>query len=99
MIPENCSFVYKGVRCPLPPEFIIEINDEFQKEKFMVGLACSDHRRELEERFIAMQKNNVIPNGQLVLSNIKVIHTDCVKGNLDDEQEIQLKRLDRQIKG
>ncbi|HET6589153.1 MAG: hypothetical protein AB7V56_05390 [Candidatus Nitrosocosmicus sp.] len=94
MIPENCSFVFKGNRCPLPPEFIIEINDETKQNKFMIGLACSDHRIVLEQRFLQMQQNNAIPRGKITLSNVKVIHTDCVKGNVEDEEEVKLKRLD-----
>lgn len=94
MIPENCSFVLKGIRCPLPPQFIIEINDEPRENKFMIGLACSDHKTILEQRFLKMQLNKVIPSGKITLSSIRVIHTDCVKGNLEDEEEVKLNRLD-----
>jgi hypothetical protein len=59
----------------------------------MVGLTCSDHSMVLEHKFLQMQQNNTIPKGKIILSNIKVIHTDCVKGNLEDEQEVKLKRL------
>lgn len=60
----------------------------------MIGLACSDHRIILEERFLKMQQDNTVPKGKITLSNIKVIHTDCVKGNLEDEEEVKLRRLD-----
>lgn len=60
----------------------------------MIGLACSDHRIVLEQRFLQMQQNNSIPRGKITLSNVKVIHTDCVKGNVEDEEEVKLKRLD-----
>lgn len=95
LIPENCSFVQNGKSCPLPPQFIVEINDVSTQSKFMIGLACSDHRTILENKFMALQNNGAIPSGKIELSNIKVIHTDCVKGNLEDEEEIKLKRLDQ----
>ena len=60
----------------------------------MIGLTCSDHKIVLEQRFLEMQQNSVIPRGKITLSDIKVIHTDCVKGNLEDEEEVKLKRLD-----
>lgn len=60
----------------------------------MVGLTCSDHRIILEQRFLELQKNNAIPTGKITLSDLTVIHTDCVKGNLEDKEEVELKRLD-----
>ncbi len=98
MIPESCSFAYNGSQCPLPPQFIIEIIEEGDvnnnnNNKFMIGLTCPDHKTVLEKKFLSLQANNVVPTGKIVLTPIKVIHTDCVKGNLEDEEEVKLKRL------
>lgn len=95
MIPEHCSFVSEGLACRLPPEFIIEVEDKTDNNgKFMIGVTCSDHRAVLENRFHLLQKKNVIPSGKISLTNIRIIHTDCVKGNLEDEEEVRIKRLD-----
>lgn len=94
MIPESCSFAYNGTQCPLPPQFIIEILDESNNgNKFMIGLTCPDHKEVLEKKFLLLQGNNVIPAGKIVLTPVKIIHTDCVKGTLEDEDEIKLKRM------
>jgi hypothetical protein len=95
LIPEHCSFVFEGTKCPLPPEFIIEVEDETDdNSKFMIGVTCSDHRTLLENKFHILQKKNAIPSGRLSLTNIRIIHTDCVKGTRDDEEDIHLNRLD-----
>jgi len=60
----------------------------------MIGLTCSEHRTVLENKFHLLQKDNVIPSGKIKLTNIKIIHTDCVKGNQEDEEEVRSKRLD-----
>jgi hypothetical protein len=86
--------VYNGIRCPLPPQFIVEIIDETaNNSKFMIGLACTDHKVVLEKKFLSLQANNVIPSGKIILTSIKVIHTDCIKGTLEDEEEVKLKRI------
>jgi len=95
LIPEHCSFVSDGLACRLPPEFIIEVEDKTDHNgKFMIGVTCSDHRALLEDRFHLLQNKNVIPSGKISLTNIRIIHTDCVKGNREDEEEVRIKRLD-----
>jgi len=94
LIPEHCSFVSEGTKCPLPPEFIIEVEDETDNCQFMIGLTCSDHRAVLESKFQLLQKNNAIPSGKIRLTNIRIIHTDCIKGTQEDEEEVKIKRLD-----
>lgn len=92
MFPEHCSFVINKEKCLLPPEFIMEINDE-ENNRFMVGLTCSGHKQKLEEKFLILQRNNQIPQGKIVFTALRVIHTKCVTGNQEDKDEIQLKRL------
>ena len=95
MIPEHCSFVSDGSKCPLPPEFIIEVEDKTDNNsKFMIGVTCSEHRALLEQKFHLLQKKNAIPSGKISLTNIRIIHTDCIKGTREDEEEVQIKRLD-----
>lgn len=95
MIPEQCSFSVKGSKCLLPPDFIIEINDDGidENNKFMVGLTCSEHKHLLEEKFLTLQKRDVIPQGKIVFTNIRMIHTNCIKGTDEDMDEIKLKRI------
>lgn len=94
MIPESCSFAHNGIRCPLPPQFIIEIiEEEANNSKFMIGLTCTDHKVVLEKKFHLLQSNNVIPAGKIVLTSMKVVHTDCIKGTLEDEEEVRSKRM------
>lgn len=76
----------------LPPEFIIEINDD-DDNIFMIGLACYEHRQKLEEKFVYLQREKRLPEGKIHFYPIKVIHTNCVTGNQLDVDEIQLKRL------
>ncbi|HEY6537046.1 MAG TPA: hypothetical protein VIY08_14820 [Candidatus Nitrosocosmicus sp.] len=92
MLPDSCSFVFDKNKCILPPEFIIEINDE-SNDTFMIGLACFDHKQRLEKKFRILQMKNKIPNGKIEFKSIKTIHTNCIKGNIDDVEDIQLKRL------
>ena len=92
MFPEYCSFVFDKKKCMLPPEFIIEINEN-ENNKYMIGLACSEHRQELEEKLVFLQNEKQIPEGKIEFTRIKIIHTNCVTGNQEDIDEIQLKRL------
>lgn len=92
MFPEHCSFVINKEKCFLPPEFIMEINDE-KNNKFMVGLTCTAHKQKLEEKFLLLQRNKQIPKGEIVFTAIKVITTKCVTGNQEDKDDIHLKRL------
>ena len=94
MIPESCSFANNGTRCRLPPQFIVEIIDEAaNNSKFMIGLACTDHKVVLEKKFLSLQANNVIPSGKIILTPVKVVHTDCITGTFEDEEEVKLKRM------
>jgi hypothetical protein len=93
LFPEHCSFVVNKEKCLLPPEFIMEIHDDINNNKFMVGLTCSGHKQKLEEKFLLLQRNKQIPQGEIVFTAIKVITTKCVTGNQEDKDEIQLKRL------
>jgi hypothetical protein len=70
----------------------MEINDD-ENNKFMVGLTCSGHKQNLEEKFLILQTNKQIPQGKIVFTALRAIHTKCVTGNQEDKDEIQLKRL------
>ncbi len=70
----------------------MEINDT-DNNKFMVGLSCSDHKKDLEEKFRFLQREKHIPEGKIIFTPIKKIHTNCVVGNQEDIDEIQSKRL------
>ena len=70
----------------------MEINDD-KNNKFMVGLTCFGHKQKLEEKFLLLQRNNQIPQGEIIFTKIKIITTKCVTGNQEDKDDIQLKRL------
>ncbi len=70
----------------------MEINDT-ENHKFMVGLSCSEHKQKLEEKFRFLQREKHIPEGKIIFTTIKKIHTNCVVGNQEDIDEIQSKRL------
>ena len=59
----------------------------------MVGLSCSEHKKELEEKLKFLQREKHIPEGKIIFTPIKKIHTNCVVGNQEDIDEIQSKRL------
>jgi hypothetical protein len=92
VLPESCSFVLDKKKCMLPPEFIIEINEN-ETNKYMIGLTCSEHRQELEQKLVFLQNKKQIPDGKFEFTRIKIIHTECITGNQEDRDEIQLKRL------
>ena len=70
----------------------MEISDD-KNNKFMVGLNSSDNKQKLEEKFLILQRNKQIPQGEIVFTAIKIITTKCVTGNKEDKDDIQLKRL------
>ncbi|MGN6629290.1 MAG: hypothetical protein ACTHKJ_05360 [Candidatus Nitrosocosmicus sp.] len=92
MFPENCSFVDNKNKCFLPPEYIIEVNG-IENDKFMIGVTCFHHKKKLEKIFLNLQIEKRIPKGKLSFTPIKTIHTNCIKGNKEDEDEIKIKRL------
>ena len=70
----------------------MEISDT-ENNKFMVGLSCFEHKQKLEEKFKILQIEKHIPEGKIIFTPIKKIHTNCIVGNQEDVDEIQLKRL------
>jgi hypothetical protein len=79
-------------KCLLPPSYIIEVKD-YNDDIFMIGVTCLQHKEKLEKKFLDLQSEKHIPAGDIKFIPIKNIHTNCIKGNKDDEEEIQIKRL------
>jgi hypothetical protein len=92
LFPENCSFVINKKNCVLPPEYILEINDD-KNNKFMIGLSCLEHKKILEEKFLVLQREKSIPQGKILFIPIKKVCTNCIIGNQEDIDETKLKRL------
>jgi hypothetical protein len=92
LFPEHCSFVINKKKCILPPEYILEINDD-KNNKFMIGLSCFEHKKKLEEKFLILQSKRFLPQGKILFIPIKKVYTNCVIGNQEDIDEIKLKRL------
>ena len=59
----------------------------------MIGVTCLQHKKKLEKKFLDLQSEKHIPSGDLKFTPIKNIHTNCVRGDKDDLEEIQIKRL------
>jgi hypothetical protein len=93
LFPGHCSLVISKRKCILPPEYILEINDD-RKNKFMIGLSCLEHKKILEEKFLVLQREKFIPQGKILFIPIKKVYTNCIIGNQDDIDEIKLKRYD-----
>jgi hypothetical protein len=79
----------------MPPNEIVEIVDDDNNEnnKFMIGFACVDHRNILEKKFLLLQSKGLLPGGKVVFTTMKIIQTNCIKGTLDDMDEVTLNRL------
>ena len=92
LFPEHCSFVINKKKCILPPEYILEINDD-KNNKFMIGVSCLEHKKILEEKFLVLQREKFIPQGKILFIPIKKVYTNCIIGNQEDIDETKLKRL------
>ena len=82
MFPDRCSVKQNGRDCVNPPEYVVEIvhNDD----SYMVGITCEKHKDVVAVKIGELQKIGKIPKGTLEFQKLKVVGTDCIKGNPDD---------------
>ena len=90
LLPEHCSIKLEGQECQLAPSFVVSVSS--QEGEYMLAVVCDDHRSVLEERLVAMQKANKIPQGKIIFQPVKMVATDCVMGMNDDYVDLELKR-------
>ena len=90
IIPSHCSFRDKRKDCLLPPSYLIVINDE--PNEYMIGVVCEEHREVLHDYILTLQNKRKIMKGKIVFKEVKMVGTDCIKGGIDDLQDIEFKR-------
>lgn len=90
LLPEACSIKVDGVKCRLPPTYVVSIKS--RDGEYMVAVVCDDHRDGLERRLAALQKEYKAPSGKIRFQPVKTVVTDCVAGMEEDYVEIELKR-------
>ena len=90
-LPEYCSLKVNGDDCKIPPSDIVSIIIQ-EKEEYMVGLVCKDHKEQMQRRLEVLQTSKQIPLGSIKFEGIKMVMTDCIKGTSEDYLEINLNR-------
>ena len=58
----------------------------------MVGVVCKDHVKQIEGRLAGLQAIGEVPNGVIQLEPLRILCTNCIRGNSDDYMEIESKR-------
>lgn len=89
MLPDQCSVSKGGKQCVNPPEFIVSIIDS--KDEYMVGVTCSRHKQIVTGKIGFLQKEGKIYDGKVSFSPVKAVGTDCIRGNIDDFIQIDMK--------
>jgi len=82
MLPDRCSVKEKGKDCVNPPEFVISIEEN--KDEYMVGVTCHNHKDRVSEKLIILQREGKLPQGKIKFSGLKAVGTDCVRSDPDD---------------
>lgn len=82
MFPTRCSIKEKGRACVNPPEYVISVSNE--KDEYMIGVTCENHKNAISEKLESLQKEQKIPNGKITFTKLKAVGTDCIKATSDD---------------
>ena len=82
MFPDRCSVKEKGRDCVNPPEFVISVKEN--KEEYMVGVTCNNHKKQVSEKILVLQKEGKVPQGKIHFSELRAVGTDCVRSDPDD---------------
>ncbi len=82
MLPDRCSIKEKGRNCVNPPEFVISVVNE--KDEYMIGVSCENHKNIISEKLEILQKEEKIPKGKISFVKLKAVGTDCIKASPDD---------------
>jgi len=58
----------------------------------MIGTVCDEHMKNIDQQIKKMQSKGIVPKGEIKFDPVKIITTDCIKGNEEDYSEVKLKR-------
>lgn len=89
-LPEHCSAKVDGEECQLAPSYVVSVKSH--EGEYMLAVVCDDHKVGIEARLVAMQEENMIPQGRIHFQPVKAVVTDCVMGINEDYVELELKR-------
>lgn len=90
LLPDRCTASNGTTRCTQPPAFAVSILAE--SGQFLVGVVCGDHKEAISTKLLESQKAGLIPSGNLQFEPIRMVSTDCVTGNEEDQIDVELKR-------
>lgn len=90
LLPQRCSLIVSGDACQHSPSFIVSINAK--NDQYMIGVACKDHKKQMEKRLESLQAIGNVPKGVIQFQPIKIVSTNCIKGTDEDYMEIESKR-------
>ena len=82
MLPNRCSIKEKGRSCVNPPEYVISVTND--KDEYMIGVTCENHKNAISEKLVTLQKEEKIPNGKISFTKLRAVGTDCIKASSDD---------------
>ena len=57
----------------------------------MVGVTCSRHKQIVTGKIGFLQKEGKIHDGKVSFSPVKAVGTDCIRGDIDDFIQIDMK--------
>lgn len=81
MIPKNCSICLDGVRCILPPSYLVSIKS--LTEEYLIGVTCSEHMQ-LMKKIISTKKNINLSKVSINFQAINSVSTNCIM-NIKDK--------------
>jgi len=82
LLPERCSVRENKKSCVNPPEFVISV--KIEKDEYMVGVTCSNHKNAVSKKIEILQKEGKVPLGKISFDPLKPVGTDCIKGDTSD---------------
>ena len=92
IIPIICGFVLDKKKCQNHSTLILSIRSNNNADEYMVGTVCLNHADLMELHIKFLQNKGVLPLGTIQKQEIKIVSTNCIKGNEDDILEIKMKR-------
>ena len=97
MLPDKCSVAEEERRCIDPPEFIVSVVDD--RDEYMVGVTCARHKKAVSDRIKILQSRGKVREGEINITPVRPVGTDCIRGNEDDLVHIEMKDLNSKTHG
>ena len=88
MFPDRCTVKEDEKQCVNPPEFVISVIVD--SDEYMIGVTCGRHKAGVSTKIKSLQQQAKIPNGKINFELLKAVGTDCVKGDYDKNDLIQI---------